>query len=97
MIEVDPKQTSRAAAFDMWINAPMPMVTLFKTFDVTRLVAFSSKNKCKFNMLMCWCIGKAAAQIEEFFLLPVDGKLMKYESKSAKPVSPARSGRTAWL
>ena len=72
MIEVDPKQTSRAAAFDMWINAPMPMVTLFKTFDVTRLVAFSSKNKCKFNMLMCWCIGKAAAQIEEFFLLPVD-------------------------
>ena len=49
----------------------MPMVTLFKTLDVTRLVHLGYRHGCKFNMLMCWCIGKAASQIGEFFLLPV--------------------------
>ena len=34
------------------------------------------KRGIKFNMLMCWCIGKAARQVEEFYTLPVDGKLM---------------------
>ncbi len=78
MKEIDPKQTNRATAFEMWMNVPMPMVTLFKTLDVTRLLSFSRREKLKFNMLMCYCIGRTAAQIEEFYLLPVDGKLMKY-------------------
>ena len=30
MKEVNPKETTRAYAFEMWMNAPMPMVTLFK-------------------------------------------------------------------
>ena len=38
---VDPTQTSRAYAFEMWMQAPMPMVTLFKTLDVSRLVRLS--------------------------------------------------------
>ena len=45
MKEIDPKQTKRAAAFEMWLNAPMPMVTLFKTLDDTRLVSISRTNK----------------------------------------------------
>lgn len=28
---------------------------------------------------MCWCIGRAASDIEEFYLLPSEGKLMKYD------------------
>ena len=36
MEELDPKQTSRAEAFALWMKAPMPMVTLVKTLDVTR-------------------------------------------------------------
>ena len=28
---IDPKTTTRAAAFDLWMNAPNPMVTFFKT------------------------------------------------------------------
>lgn len=59
MQEVNPQKTSRAYAFEMWINAPMPMVTFFKTLDVTQLKKISIKRKLKFNMLMCWCIGKA--------------------------------------
>ena len=61
MREVDPKTTKRAAAFELWMRAPMPMVTLFKTLDVTPLVRWSSKYRCKLNMLMCWSIGKAAS------------------------------------
>lgn len=79
MRELDPSQTKRAEAFALWLHAPMPMVTLFKTLDVTPLVRWSRKYHCKFNMLMCWCIGKAACQVEEFFLLPVGEKLMAFD------------------
>ena len=40
--EIDPKNTSRAQAFELWMKSPMPMVTLTKTFDVTRLRKVSS-------------------------------------------------------
>jgi chloramphenicol O-acetyltransferase type A len=46
------------------------MVMLVKTFDVSRLVKVSRRRDMKFTMLMCWCIGKAASSVEEFFLLP---------------------------
>ena len=35
--EINPKDTSRAIAFELWMKSPMPMVTFTKTFDVTRL------------------------------------------------------------
>lgn len=35
MKEVNPKDTSRAYAFEMWMNASMPMVTFFRTLNVT--------------------------------------------------------------
>lgn len=92
MKEIDPKQTNRAAAFEMWMNAPMPMVTLFKTLDVTRLLLFSRREKLKFNMLMCWCIGRAATQVEEFYLLPVGGKLIKYDKIAVNTVVNTRDG-----
>ena len=77
--EIYPKDTSRAQAFELWMKSPMPMVTLTKTFDVTRLRKVSRRRGMKFNMLLCWCIGKAASQMEEFYLLPESGKLMKYD------------------
>lgn len=80
MREIDPKQTTRAFAFEMWMKAPMPMVTFFKTLDVSNLIDFSKKNGLKFNMLMCYCIGRAASGIKEFYMLPVDGRLMQYDS-----------------
>ena len=47
---IDPKTTARAAAFDLWMNAPNPMVTFFKTLDVTPLVRISRKRGYKFNI-----------------------------------------------
>ncbi|MBD5465765.1 MAG: chloramphenicol acetyltransferase [Lachnospiraceae bacterium] len=92
MREIDPKQTKRAAAFELWMKAPMPMITIFKTLDVSNLVKISRKHGYKFNMLMCWCIGKAASQIEEFYLLPVDGKLMQYDSIAINTVVATKDG-----
>lgn len=92
MKEIDPKQTKRAAAFELWMKAPMPMITIFKTLDVANLVKISRKHGYKFNMLMCWCIGKAASQIEEFYLLPVDGKLMQYDSIAINTVVVTKDG-----
>ena len=77
--EIKPQESNRSEAFSMWMSSPMPMVTLVKTFDVTRLVKVSKRSGAKFNALMCWCIGRAASQVEEFYTLPVDGKLYRYD------------------
>ena len=77
--EINPKDTSRAMAFELWMKSPMPMVTLTKTFDVTQLRKVSRRRELKFNMLLCWCIGKAASKIDEFFMLPKNGKLYRYD------------------
>ncbi len=77
---IDPSQTKRAAAFELWMNAPNPMVTFFKTLDVTQLVRISKKKKLKFNMLLDYCIGKAAAAQDVFYLLPVGDKLVQYDT-----------------
>ena len=92
MREADPKQTKRAAAFELWMKAPMPMVTLFKTLDVTPLVRYSRRQGRKFNMLLCWCIGKAASRQEEFYLLPVGEKLMEYERLAVNTVVATKDG-----
>ena len=77
--EINPKDTNRGQAFELWMKSPMPMVTLVKTMDVGHLLKFSRKTGMKFNMLMCWCIGKAASRIEAFYMLPQNGKLYKYD------------------
>ena len=78
--EVNPKDTVRAKAFELWMTSPMPMVTLTKTFDVSNLLKASRKTGVKFNALLCWCIGKAATQVEEFYLLPEQGKLYRFDN-----------------
>lgn len=78
MREVDPKTTSRAMSYELYMDAPMPMVTLFKTLDVTPLVRLSKRGH-KLNMLLCWCALAAAKQVEEFHLLPVGKALVEYD------------------
>ena len=78
--EITPQETSRAEAFELWMTSPMPMVTLIKTFDVNRVLKASRKRGIRFNALLCWCIGKAASQIKEFYILPEQGKLFKYDN-----------------
>ena len=95
MKEIDPDETSRAEAFRLWMNAPMPMVTLFKTLDVSRLVRTGKRRGLKFNMLMCWCIGKAASGIKEFYMLPVGDRLIRYDSIAVNTIVSNREGEVS--
>lgn len=90
--EVDPKDTKRAIAYELWMNAPNPMVTFFKTFDVTNLIKVSKKRQMKFNMLLDYCIGKAAVSIKEFYILPVGDKLMKYDTIAVNTIVKNKDG-----
>ena len=90
--EVQPQETKRAFAFEMWMTAPMPMVTLVKTRNVSKLMKISKKSGVKFNTLMCWCIGKAATGTEELHLLPENGKLYQYDQIAINVVVRNRKG-----
>ena len=79
-IEVNIEETTRAEVFSLWMTSPMPMVTLTKTFNVNKLLKASKRRGVKFNALLCWCIGKAASKINEFYILPEKDKLFKYDS-----------------
>ncbi len=95
MKEIDPKQTKRAMAFELWMNAPNPMVTFFKTLDVTPLVRISKKKKLKFNMLLDYCIGKAAVDIDEFYILPVGNKLIQYDTLAVNTIVKNKDGEVS--
>ncbi len=94
-VEVDPKETSRASAYKMWLQAPNPMVTFFKTLDVTTLIRTSRKRKLKFNMLMDYCIGKAAAPVKEFYFLPVGDKLMRFDTIAVNTIVKNKIGEVS--
>lgn len=90
--EVKPEETTRAAAFNLWMTSPMPMVTLVKTIDVSKLVKTARRRGLKFNMLLCWCIGKAAGKIEEFYTLPVQGKFLRYDKIAVNVIVQNKNG-----
>ena len=93
--EVNPKETTRAYAFEMWMNAPMPMVTFIKTLDVTRLRKVARRRGMKFNMLMCWCIGRAASAVKEFYTLPVGGRLVQYDTIAVNTIVANSEGEVS--
>ena len=92
MQEINPAETTRTYAFEMWMKAPMPMVTLFRTIDVGTMGKESKRKGLKFNMLMCWCIGKAACQMKEFYMLPVGDRLIRYDSIAVNTIVANKMG-----
>ena len=93
--EINPKETSRASAYDLWMSAPNPMVTFFKTLDVTNLIKLSKKKGFKFNMLIDWCIGKAASSVKEFYVLPVGDKLIQYDTIAVNTIVKNKDGEVS--
>ena len=93
--EIDPKDTTRASAYDLWMKAPNPMVTFFKTVDVTNLVRLSKKKNLKFNMLLDYCIGKAAVTVKEFYILPVGEKLIQYDTIAVNTIVKNKFGEVS--
>ena len=95
--EINPRETSRAEAFELWMSSPMPMVTMTKTFDVTRILRISRKRGWKFNMILCWAIGRAALRTREFYLLPEkvfdsSWRLMQYDSIAINVIVENKKG-----
>ena len=93
--EIQPKDTMRAMAYDLWMQAPNPMVTFFKTLDVTNLIKVSKRKKMKFNMLLDFCIGKAAVSVKEFYILPVGEKLIKYDRIAVNTIVKNKTGEVS--
>lgn len=92
-VSLDPKTTARAEAYELWMNAPNPMVTFFKAMDVTPLTRLSRRKGLKFNMLLCWCIGKAAGGVREFYTLPVGRQLLQYDALAVNTIVKNRTGQ----
>lgn len=93
--EIAPRDTTRAKAYELWMKAPNPMVTFFKTVDVTNLVRISKRKHLKFNMLLDYCIGKAASSIKEFYVLPVGDKLIKYDTIAVNTIVKNKTGEVS--
>ena len=93
--EINPKDTTRASAYDLWMKAPNPMVTFFKTLDVTNLIRVSKHRHLKFNMLIDYCIGKAAVDVKEFFILPVGEKLIEYDAIAVNTIVKNHAGEVS--
>lgn len=93
--ETNPKDTTRAMAFELWMQAPNPMVTFFKMMDVTNLIRISKKKRLKFNMLLDYCIGKAAVDVKEFYFLPVGDKLMQYDTIAVNTIVKNKIGEVS--
>ena len=69
--------------------------SLFKRLDVSRLVTISRRHGLKFNMLMCYCIGRAASRVKEFYLLPVGDKLMQFDTIAVNTIVANRKGEVS--
>ncbi len=93
--EVDPKDTTRAEAYVLWMKAPNPMVTFFKTLNITNLIKVSRKRSLKFNMLLDYCIGRAAAEVKEFYILPIGDKLIQYDTIAVNTIVKNKEGEVS--
>ena len=93
--DINPQDTTRASAYELWMKAPNPMVTFFKTLDVTNLIRISKRKQLKFNMLLDFCIGKAAVSIKEFYILPVGEKLIKYNHIAVNTIVKNKIGEVS--
>lgn len=69
-IVIAPKKTTRAEAYELWMNAPNPMVTFFKTLDVTPLYRLSRRRNLKFNMLFAGASARRQAVSKSFIRSP---------------------------
>lgn len=63
---INPNDTTRATAYALWMQAPNPMVTFFKTLDVIQLVKLS-RQRAEIQYAPGLRIGRAPISIRNFF------------------------------
>ena len=77
------------------MDAPNPMVTFFQTLDVTPIRRYARRYGFRFNALLCWCVGKAASEVPEFYTLPVGRELLRYDSLAVNTIVKNRRGQVS--
>lgn len=77
--EIDPLKTPRAKNYIAFEHATQPMVTMTATLDITPLIRLKRKGY-KLNMLMCYCIGKTAQTMPEFYRMVEGRRMYQYDS-----------------
>ena len=55
----------------------------------------TESNKSKGNNKICWCIGKAASEVKEFYILPVQGKLYRYDKLAVNTIVRNKNGEVS--
>ena len=90
--EINPHETPRAHAYELWIHSPMPMVTLTKTFNVTPMVRLSKCRPMRFNMLLAWCVGRAASRMEEMYFVVEKERMYQYDKLAINVIVPNSNG-----
>lgn len=96
MYEIDPELTSRGQSYKDFIDAPMPMVTIFQEKDVTRLVRKCRKGY-KYHMLMCYCIGQAAKSVPEMLLQIRDKTMLSYDKFAIDVIVSNKKGTLSYV
>ncbi len=92
MKEIEPRETKRASAYAAWMNAPMPMSSVFKTLDVSGIYRLSRGPVYNFDILLSYCIGKAASQVPEFYSLPTESSMAVYEQVAIRSAVLTKEG-----
>ena len=83
MREINPQATTRAYAFEMWMQALNPMVTFFKNLDVTNLIRYAKEKGGSTFHAILWAAVKAANSVPELRQRIVGGKIVEYEHCNA--------------
>ena len=89
---IDPLQSHRAQSWKLYHQAPMPMVTIFKTLDITSLMKWKEQG-FRLNMLLCYCILQAASKIKEFYYLPSKDTMLVYEQLGINVILKNKEGK----
>ena len=79
----------------MFGNFPVSVPRFMKTLDVSNLIKVSKKKQMKFNMLLDYCIGKAAVSINEFYILPVGDQLLQYDTIAVNTIVKNKTGEVS--
>ena len=92
---VDVKKYKFKDMFERFIKEKNPAMCVSGCFDVTSI--FKLKDKHRFNVMMCYCVAKAAQNIEEFhYSIGADKKLYFYSNVKINFGVKAKDGIPYW-
>ena len=92
---IDIKKYKSKEMFERFINEATPAMCVTGGFDVTNI--YKRKDKHRFNAMMCYCVAKAAQNMDEFhYSIGSDKKLYYYKNVKTNFASMGKDGVPYW-